>query len=85
MTFGDGVGPVSGWLELNLATKPYTCLKIVLDTPGLVVNKARRATKSDEAKPDPRDAQTIADQLRLRGGCWHGSPPATRPRWICAC
>jgi transposase len=34
--------------------------------PGLVVNRARRATKGGEAKSDPRDARTIADQLRLR-------------------
>ncbi|TDD40930.1 IS110 family RNA-guided transposase [Saccharopolyspora elongata] len=33
--------------------------------PGLVVNRARRATKGGEAKSDPRDAKTIADQLRL--------------------
>uniref|UniRef100_UPI003979141C IS110 family transposase n=1 Tax=Amycolatopsis sp. lyj-23 TaxID=2789283 RepID=UPI003979141C len=38
----------------------------LVHVPGLVVNRARRATKGGEAKPDPRDARTIADQLRLR-------------------
>ncbi|MEV0084510.1 IS110 family transposase [Saccharopolyspora sp. NPDC050642] len=38
----------------------------LVHVPGLVVNRARRATKGGEAKSDPRDAQTIADQLRLR-------------------
>ena len=38
----------------------------VVHVPGLVVNRARRAAKGGEAKSDPRDAQTIADQLRLR-------------------
>jgi len=38
----------------------------LVHVPGLVVNRARRATKGGEAKSDPRDAQAIADQLRLR-------------------
>ena len=38
----------------------------LVHVPGLVVNRARRATKGGEAKSDPRDAKTIADQLRLR-------------------
>lgn len=38
----------------------------LVHVPGLVVNRARRATKGGEAKSDPRDARTIADQLRLR-------------------
>lgn len=37
----------------------------LVHVPGLVVNRARRATKGGEAKSDPRDAATIADQLRL--------------------
>ncbi|MGW5645150.1 IS110 family transposase [Saccharopolyspora sp. NPDC003752] len=37
----------------------------LVHVPGLVVNRARRATKGGEAKSDPRDAKTIADQLRL--------------------
>ncbi|MFE3170630.1 transposase [Amycolatopsis sp. NPDC059090] len=35
--------------------------------PGLVVTRVRRAAKGGEAKSDPHDAKTIADQLRLRG------------------
>ncbi|HKO85966.1 MAG TPA: IS110 family transposase [Actinomycetota bacterium] len=38
----------------------------LVHVPGLVVNRARRATKGGEAKSDPRDAKAIADQLRLR-------------------
>ena len=38
----------------------------LVHVPGLVVNRARRATRGGEAKSDPRDAKTIADQLRLR-------------------
>ena len=37
----------------------------LVHVPGLVVNRARRATKGGEAKSDPRDAKTIADQVRL--------------------
>ncbi|WP_280257710.1 IS110 family transposase [Nocardia abscessus] len=43
----------------------------LVHVPGLVVNRARRATKGGEAKSDPRDAKTIADQLRLRDD-WRG-------------
>lgn len=38
----------------------------LVHVPGLVLNRARRASKGGEAKSDPRDAKTIADQLRLR-------------------
>lgn len=38
----------------------------LVHVPGLVINRARRASKGGEAKSDPRDAKTIADQLRLR-------------------
>jgi transposase len=38
----------------------------LVHVPGLVVNRARRASKGGEAKSDPRDAHTIAEQLRLR-------------------
>jgi transposase len=38
----------------------------LVHVPGLVVNRARRATRGGEHKSDPRDAKVIADQLRLR-------------------
>lgn len=38
----------------------------LVHVPGLVVNGARRAATGGETKSDPRDAKTIADQLRLR-------------------
>jgi transposase len=37
----------------------------LVHVPGLVVNRARRATRGGEHKSDPRDAKVIADQLRL--------------------
>jgi transposase len=38
----------------------------LVHVPGLVVNRARRASKGGETKSDPRDAAAIAEQLRLR-------------------
>jgi len=38
----------------------------LVHVPGLVVNRARQATRGGEHKSDPRDAKVIADQLRLR-------------------
>ncbi|MHA6781766.1 IS110 family RNA-guided transposase [Pseudonocardia saturnea] len=35
-------------------------------TPGLLVNRSRRATRGGERKSDPADAKVIADQVRLR-------------------
>jgi transposase len=58
----DLVGGVSSLLTAMLADAGIRLVHV----PGLVVNRARRATKGGEAKSDPRDARTIADQLRLR-------------------
>lgn len=38
----------------------------LVHVPGLVVNRARHATRGGEHKSDPRDAKVIADQLRMR-------------------
>jgi transposase len=38
----------------------------VVHVPGLVVNRARRATVGGERKSDPKDAKVIADQIRMR-------------------
>jgi transposase len=40
----------------------------VVHTPGLLVNRSRRATRGGERKSDPADARVIADQVRLRAG-----------------
>lgn len=58
----DLVGGVASLLTAMLAEAGIRLVHV----PGLVVNRARRATKGGEAKSDPRDAKTIADQLRLR-------------------
>jgi transposase len=64
----DLMGGVAGLLTAMLLDAGIRLVHV----PGLVVNRARRATKGGEAKSDPRDAQTIADQLRLRSdpGDW---------------
>ena len=64
----DLMGGVAGLLTAMLIDAGIRLVHV----PGLVVNRARRATKGGEAKSDPRDAQTIADQLRLRAdpGDW---------------
>jgi transposase len=38
----------------------------LVHVPGLAVNRARQGTVGGENKSDPRDARTIADQLRTR-------------------
>lgn len=58
----DLMGGVAGLLTAMLIDAGFRLVHV----PGLVVNRARRATKGGEAKSDPRDAKTIADQLRLR-------------------
>jgi transposase len=63
MTVGiDLMGGVASLLTAMLLDAGIRLVHV----PGLVVNRARRAGKGGEAKSDPRDAQTIADQLRLR-------------------
>jgi transposase len=57
----DLMGGVAGLLTAMLIDAGIRLVHV----PGLVVNRARRATKGGEAKSDPRDAKTIADQVRL--------------------
>jgi transposase len=67
---------------IDLVGGPATLLETLLlergervfHVPGVAVNRARDAYRG-EAKSDPRDAQIIADQLRLR---WR-SLPEVRP------
>ncbi|WP_305780248.1 IS110 family transposase [Nocardia nova] len=60
-----GIDLMGGIASLLTAMLLEAGLRLV-HVPGLVVNRARRATRGGEAKSDPRDAKTIADQLRLR-------------------
>src|SRR3954453_11279810 len=60
-----GIDLMGGVASLLTAMLINAGIRLV-HVPGLVVNRARRATKGGEAKSDPRDAKTIADQLRLR-------------------
>lgn len=65
--YGDvivGIDLMGGVASLLTAMLLEAGIRLV-HVPGLVVNRARRATKGGEAKSDPRDAKTIADQLRL--------------------
>jgi len=58
----DILGGIAGLLTAMLTMAGLSCVHV----PGLVVNRARRATVGGENKSDPRDARVIADQVRLR-------------------
>jgi transposase len=58
----DFIGGIAGPAEAMFAATGFTLLHL----PGLAVNRARQGTVGGENKSDPRDARTIADQLRIR-------------------
>ena len=58
----DVVGGIAGLAEAMLATAGLALVHV----PGLAVNRARQSTTGGENKSDPRDARTIADQVRTR-------------------
>lgn len=58
----DVIGGIAGLAEAMLAAAGFTLLHV----PGLAVNRARQGTVGGENKSDPRDARTIADQVRSR-------------------
>ena len=58
----DVVGGIAGLAEAMLATAGLALVHV----PGLAVNRARQGTTGGENKSDPRDARTIADQVRTR-------------------
>lgn len=58
----DVIGGIAGLAEAMLAAAGCTLLHV----PGLAVNRARQGTVGGENKSDPRDARTIADQVRTR-------------------
>jgi transposase len=58
----DVVGGIAGLAEAMLAAAGFALVHV----PGLAVNRARQGTVGGENKSDPRDARTIADQVRTR-------------------
>ncbi len=58
----DVVGGIAGLAGAILAEAGFTLVHV----PGLAVNRARQGTVGGENKSDPRDARTIADQVRIR-------------------
>lgn len=58
----DVMGGIAGLAEAMLAAAGF----ILVHVPGLAVNRARQGTVGGENKSDPRDARTIADQVRTR-------------------
>jgi len=60
----DVLGGIAGLLTAMLLDAGLR----VVHTPGLLVNRSRRATRGGERKSDPADAKVIADQVRLRAG-----------------
>ena len=58
----DVIGGIAGLAEAMLANAGFTLVHV----PGIAVNRARQGTVGGENKSDPRDARTIADQVRTR-------------------
>lgn len=58
----DVVGGIASLAEAMLAEAGFALVHV----PGLAVNRARQGTVGGENKSDPRDARTIADQVRTR-------------------
>lgn len=67
----DMMGGVASLLTVMLLDAGIRLVHV----PGLVVNRARQATRGGEHKSDPRDARVIADQLRLRSD-WREVTPS---------
>jgi transposase len=58
----DVVGGIAGLAEAMLAAAGFALVHV----SGLAVNRARQGTRGGENKSAPRDARTIADQVRAR-------------------
>jgi transposase len=58
----DVVGGIAGLAEAMLAAAGFALVHISV----LAVNRARQGTRGGENKSDPRDARTIAEQVRTR-------------------
>jgi transposase len=64
----DVVGGIAGLAQAMLAgaTMASSHGFVLVHVPGLAVNRARQGTTGGENKSDPRDARTIAEQVRPR-------------------
>lgn len=58
----DVIGGIAGLAEAMLADAGFALVHV----PGIAVNRARQGTVGGENKSDPRDARTIAEQVRTR-------------------
>ncbi len=58
----DVIGGIAGLAEAMLTQAGF----VLVHVPGIAVNRARQGTVGGENKSDPRDARTIADQVRTR-------------------
>src|SRR5580704_3272191 len=58
----DVIGGIAGLAEAMLANAGFALVHV----PGIAVNRARQGTVGGENKSDPRDARTIAEQVRTR-------------------
>jgi transposase len=58
----DVLGGIAGLAAAMLAETGFALVHV----PGLAVNRARQGTVGGENKSDPRDARTIAEQVRTR-------------------
>jgi transposase len=58
----DIIGGIAGLTQAMLAEAGFALVHV----PGIAVNRARQAKVGGENKTDPRDARTIAEQVRIR-------------------
>ncbi len=58
----DVIGGIAGLAAAMLAEAGFALVHV----PGIAVNRARQGSVGGENKSDPRDARTIADQVRIR-------------------
>lgn len=58
----DVVGGIAGLAAAMLVEAGFALVHV----PGIAVNRARQGSVGGENKSDPRDARTIADQVRIR-------------------
>jgi transposase len=58
----DLLGGIAGLIQAMLHDAGLHLVHV----PGLAVNRARRSTRGGERKSDPKDAEVIADQIRIR-------------------
>ena len=77
----DVIGGIAGLAEAMLAEAGFALVHV----PGFAVNRARQGTVGGENKSDPRDARTIAEQVRTLSDLRNRAGHRTRPRDPAAC